>query len=238
VRAFAVHPSNPSDIIVGTGDYSRYGGAGMFRTVNNGATWSTIPLPVALPTCFYRIQYIPGSPNILIAASEKGLLRSTDGGSSWYTAVSGHASDLVIDPTNSDLQYACVFDNSPGVYKSTDRGNTWTRKAVFVAIFGRASLAICRSTPSTLALMVSYNNFLQGVFKSTDSGESWSIITANIRSLFGFDTDQLGHAQAIAIRPNDPNDIFVGGVKLARSTDGGGNWFLMVDGVFQHGDLT
>lgn len=237
VRAFAIHPSNPNEIIVGTGDEARYRGAGMFRTTDGGASWTQIPL-AGSPSSFFRIQFVPGNPNSLLAASNVALFRSTDGGNTWSVVVAGYATDLAIDPVNPDNQYAVVSNfSAAGVYKSTDRGASWTRKALPVTRFGRASLALCRNLPLTLVCMAESSMTLQAVLKSTDGGETWSAITSNLRSLFGFASNQILHAQAIAIRPSDPNDIIVGGVKLARSTNGGASWSLMDDNVFLHNDI-
>ncbi len=241
VRAFAVHPTNPSTIIAGTGDWARYGGAGMYRTTNSGTTWDRLLLPPGtFPGAYFRILYMPGDPNILLAASEHGVLRSTNGGTNWSVPLAGFATDLVIDPSNPNIMYTAIgYDSTaPGMYKSTDGGVTWTRKPSPVGQFGRASIAICRDAPSTIAFMVEYNNYLQGVLRSTNAGETWTIITSNLLGLPTFTEDQFGHAQAIAIRPNNPDDIFVGGVKLARTTGGGSNWISMIDESFEHEDMT
>ncbi|MEK9138052.1 MAG: hypothetical protein AAB393_13075, partial [Bacteroidota bacterium] len=240
VRGFAVNPSNLNEIIVGTGDFQRFPGAGMYRTSNGGSSWSFVPLPIGVtPSAFYRVIYLPGNTSVVLAASDGGVLRSTNGGSNWTVTLSGHATDLGIDPSNPLIQYTCVASiANPGVYKSTDAGVTWAWKPALVGIWGRASLAICRDAPNNIAVMVEGNNTLQAVIRSSNGGDTWTVITSNIRSLHGFDGGQIFHAQAIAFRPTNPNAIFVGGVKVAFSVDGGQNWLQMGDEVHKHDDVT
>jgi hypothetical protein len=56
-----------------------------------------------------------------------GIFLSTDAGRSWRPVLSDaqHVYDVTIDPRNPSLLYACGFDR--GVWRSVDRGETWTR---------------------------------------------------------------------------------------------------------------
>lgn len=253
VRAFAIHPSNFLEILAGTGDWRRYPGAGMYRSLNGGTSWDEVILPVT-PDSFFRIHYLPTNPNIVVAAcgsrgdaTRGGILRSTRGGvsDSWDFAhrdtggeMRGVATDLVLHPTNPSIQYACLLIpgsiSGRGVYKSTDSGATWTMltdpSLPTGSSFDRASIAICRDAPQNLALLVEDDNRLQGVFKSTDGGDTWTNITTG--SLANFGGNQVFHAQAIAFRPNDPQEIYVGAVGLAKTNDGGASWLI---GSGEHG---
>ena len=226
VRAFAVNPTNPGRIIVGTGDYLRARGGGMFQTANGGASWTQIPISPT-PDSFFRIHFLPSNPNVLLAASDQGILRSTDGGNTWTTRLSGFASDLIFHPTNANLQFACSHSGGRGVFKSTDAGVTWTRIVHAVlpdsGDFGRASIAICRDFPLHMALLVEGGFNLQGVYRTTNGGTTWTNITNN---LAGFGDGQIWHAQAIAYRPNDSNQIYVGAVDIAHTTNGGTTWLV------------
>jgi photosystem II stability/assembly factor-like uncharacterized protein len=56
-----------------------------------------------------------------------GIFVSTDGGGTWRNvlAEAQHVYDVTVDPRDPTRLYACGFDQ--GVYRSTDRGETWAR---------------------------------------------------------------------------------------------------------------
>jgi photosystem II stability/assembly factor-like uncharacterized protein len=225
VGDFAVNPSNTNDILVGTGDYNRYGGAGMFRTTNAGQTWAPISLPIS-PEAFFRINYLPGNSNVVLAASNRGLLRSTSGPNGpWTVVLSGFVADLAIHPTTPSTQFCCrasATGISGGIYKSTDSGQTWNFVSTGAPTnaFGIGQIAICRNTPSTLAFVYEWGNVIAGIRKSTNSGTTWTDISGSLLNTNG----QAFHALTIGIRPNNANEIYVGSVELYRSTDGGVTW--------------
>jgi len=224
VRGFAVHPTNPSLIVVGTGDWARSKGAGMFRSEDGGVTWVPTTLPAGIaPEYFYRVLFVPGAPDTLLAACELGILRSDDTGTTWTWRLAGHCTDLLLDSSSPLVGYACI--RAYGVFKTVDNGLNWTHLADTdlppPGQFGRASLAICRDDPSNVAMIVESANQLKGVYRTTDGGADWQDITGALGSFGG---DQIDHAQAIAIRPDDPDQIFIGAVTIARSDDGGASW--------------
>lgn len=256
VRAFAVDPVNDRHIIVGTGDHFRYYGSGMYETYDGGNSWSHRSTPSSA-SLYYRVIYQnrPSSPahQYVMAASSSGLFISSDRGLTWSSAqymdgdptTSGLWSDLVEHPTQSNTLYACVTGRwDPelnGVYKSFDYGETWFHLPNTTlpqgTDWGRASLAICRSAPDVLAVMVEGGSQLQGVYKTTDGGGNWTDITG---SLAGFGGGQIVHAQAIAIRPTNPDQIIVGAVSLALSNNGGATWLIgEASGInWGHADIT
>ena len=260
VRAFAVHPTNLDHIIVGTGDHRRYDGAGMFVTHDGGDSWNPVSVPQDAST-YYRIIYQnrPSSPahRYLIAASNWGLFRSTDGGVTWNTASyntgsptdEGIWSDLVEHPTQPNILYACNSQRASqyyvGVFKSEDWGETWTRLPSSVLPIGeqwsRASMAICRDAPDVLVVLVEAGNELEGVYRTENGGTDWTDITGALKtSDFSFGGGQVWHAQAVAIRPTDPDQVYVGAVEVARSDDGGQSWSIGADSGINwgHADIT
>lgn len=119
---------------------------------------------------------------------------------------------------------------------------------------GRISLALAPSNQNIIYALAEslesgkYYRGLHAVFRSTDSGNSgtWTAsvrnsdtqklnttlltnpYTAYFHSCFGSGTDsflnQGGYDQAIAVDPLDANRIWVGGIEMFRSDDGGKNW--------------
>lgn len=242
VGAFAVNPTNPDDILVGTGDYNRYGGAGIFRTTNAGGTWTRVTLPVS-PNTVQRIYYLPGNSNIVLAATSAGLLRSTAGANGpWTVQLTSFIGDLVIHPTNANIQYACratIAGTGGGVYRSTDAGVNWTQITTTGApsnAFGFAQIAISRSNPNTIIFMYEWSNRVQAIKKSIDGGTTWADISG---AAVSNDGTQATNNMAIAIRPNNANEFYAGMIEQWRSTDGGANWQRTDhDLIHRHDDQT
>jgi photosystem II stability/assembly factor-like uncharacterized protein len=249
IRAFAIDPADLDHIVVCTGDPGRYKGAGVWVSWDGGNVWIPSTLP-AVPEAFYRVDFRLGSSTILVAASELGILLSTDGGLSWEFRWQGPgnpwdhpATDLRIHPTNGLRMYAVA--QGLGFLASVDGGLTWNAVPGSTGLpaassWGRASLAISPDTPSTLAVLIgTTGDDLLGVWRSTDSGTSWVNVTGNLPDI---GQTQMFHAQAITFEPGNTDHIWAASVNLARTADGGATWIRDNDpgATFQvgHSDVT
>src|SRR5215211_6991771 len=139
-------PSQPKTFYMGVAS------GGLFRTTDNGATWTPItdgkvPLgstgSVAVADSDPNVIYLgTGSDSVRSNVSTgRGVYKSTDGGETWkfiglYNA--GQIGAVRIHPTNPDI--VCVAaggdifksNNERGVFKTTDGGKTW-RKVLFIS---------------------------------------------------------------------------------------------------------
>lgn len=143
---------NNDIIYVGSGENnssrSSYSGYGMFKSSNNGETWTNIGLTETHH--IGRIIIHPSDPNTLWVGalghlysenSERGVYKSTDGGNTWTKTLfvnnrTGIA-DLAMHPTNPNVLIAAAWEKDrkawnfeeagPGtaMYRSEDGGNTW-----------------------------------------------------------------------------------------------------------------
>ncbi len=198
--AIAYAPSDPQVVYVGSGEAAfsadSYHGAGLFKSTDGGATWSVLATETFAETSFSDLKVDPASPQVLLAATSRGIagrgpggpperpprgvFRSTDGGATWTQRLDGNATDLEPDPTNFARMYAGlgeIFgDAANGVFRSFDGGLTWTRidgplvpweNTPFAERgVGRVELAIAPSQPGTL--YVSIQDSINGV--PNDSG--------------------------------------------------------------------
>lgn len=254
IGALAINPTTPEIVYCGTGEANSAGfsyfGFGVYKSVNGGQTWQ----PKGLEESRYisRIAIHPENPEqIWVAAmgelfapgGQRGIFYSENGGDTWQQKLfvndSTGASDVVLHPTNPDIVYAAMWQRvrTPevrrvggrwsGIYKTIDRGENWTRLSSGLPPIGenvgRIGLAISRSNPDVLyACYADDPGYFLGVFRSSDAGESWTRTNdsglENMYSNFGW------YFGNIRVRPDNEDMVFVLGVTLHRSENGGASW--------------
>ena len=233
-----------------------YGGTGIYRSTDGAKTWEHVGLPTS--GAFGRIAVDPKDPktifaaasgNLYVPAGQRGLWRSTDGGDSWKKVLSGDnnttgAVDVSIDPKNTDNILASMWDHyrtpdgrfyagvGSAVYRSTDGGDTWTRindvTMPAATDNGRIGVTFSPADPSRAYAIIA--NKLDGTFgaffRSNDGGATWTktpVASGSMsQSSFGW---WFGR---IFADPNQKDRIFVPGVSLVTSTNGG-DTFITAD---------
>ncbi len=108
----------------------------LYRSRNGADTWEKVTLPDGVNGPV-GLQVDPTDPKRLYLAAwgrmhsggdtRGGIYLSTDAGTSWKQVLNrdNHVYDVTIDPKHPEQLYACGFESS--VWRSTDRGVTWTR---------------------------------------------------------------------------------------------------------------
>jgi len=153
--------------------------------------------------------------NIYARTYSGKIFKSTDGGANWraLSNILG-VNSLVIDPTTSSKIYV---GTDHGVFKSIDRGESWTSANTGLVAGSITKVAIDATTTSTLYAVASFD----GVFKSTNGGTSWVSINTGLPSN--------AYIQSLAVDPIVSSTIYVSyglpdGFRLMKSIDGGESW--------------
>lgn len=241
--ALAIDTRNPDVLYAGTGEMSSnidaYTGAGIFKTLDGGATWR--PIGLTNVGAFSRIIVHPSSSDIIYAGAAKnngGFYRSVDGGNTWSRTFTESVSDVTIDPTDPNRVW--IGTMSKGVYRSDDGGKTFTLKNDGIGepgnTVGRISVQAAPSRPSTLYALVFETlgtgdaaQYFSRIYKTTNGGEDWNKVYSG-RDFLNLPSNSQGwYNNVIAIKPNDPNTVVAGGISIVRTTDGGasGNWYYI-----------
>ena len=228
-------------------------GDGVYRSTDGGDTWENIgwgDLNIITqirvdPTNTDRI-YAAAMGVPFERDNARGLYRTEDGGQNWEQVlfVSDQAGiiDLVMDENNPNHLYAAAWDRirnnmestvageNAKIYESTDGGDTWALLGGGLPTEEQGRIGLAQASVNGDIMYASYtgtNSQLFNIFKTTDGGVNWAPvlnpasenpISDNVLGGFGW------YFGKIRVNPADPDDIYVLGVDLWRSRDGGENW--------------
>ena len=209
VHALAIDPRTPSTIYVGTEHDA-------FKSTDGGASWTKITEGLYTEDIggliVLALAIDPVNPAIVYAICNVGLYKTADGGQSWKILPRADIIEsLAVDPRFPTNVYAGT--RSSGVYKSTDRGETWTAANAGNENTGVSALAVDPENSSIVYAGIYQQDVFrsgEGVLRSTDGGASWSQINEGLTN-----TD----VRALAIDPQDPTKVYAG-------TYGGGVFVL------------
>lgn len=244
VTSLAVDPIDTDVMYAATGEALVGGppGAGIFKSVNGGASWFQLPSTNnGNFTSVNRIAHHPTASGTLYAASGSAtqIFRTTDGGASWNSVLTTTSlpADVKIHATspNRVLVGCTPFTGTQGeVFLSTDGGATWSDQTtggsnMLPDTTGRCEVAFGPGN----TMYVSMDRNMDG--DAWIEGELWRSITASPSwSLRPHSEDLLGGQgswdNTIWVDPTDGNRVVVGGVAMWRSTNGGLNWDDIADG--------
>ena len=194
------HESNPSD--------------GLFRSLDNGDTWVQV-----LPNI--PLTDIPYSPSDIEITSSGNIIIGT------MKNLDGQGGATILTSASGDINTWEIQEEYKLLIEQNDSYN----------IPGRVVLSSCISAPevvygvigsgflNNMGFNLSYGNY---IIKSLDGGITWEQI--NLPTSAGGDWASLAwHALEVEVAPQDPETIFIGGLELYRSNDGGLNWTNLSD---------
>ncbi len=249
IGAIAIDPNNSSIIYAGTGEgyfnVDALRGAGILKSTDAGATWALTTTfgssPSGFPYYINDIYIRPDNSSLLFAATNSGLYRSTNAGTSWLYVPKNtgtrRATQIVADANNPGTFYVAYGNfSTDGIHKTTDGGVSFTKLSGGFPTNGfyRISMAISKSNPLVLYAVltdtVTYGT--HSVRKTTDGGASWTAVTTPTDlALGGTHLGRQGwYNNVVAVHPTDANLVYVGGINSFRSTNGGTGWTQMTNG--------
>jgi photosystem II stability/assembly factor-like uncharacterized protein len=239
----AIAPSDASVLYAGTGEQnnrqSTSWGNGVYRSDDGGDRWRHLGLTETRH--IGKVEVHPENPDVVYVAAlgnlwspstERGVFRSTDGGSTWekvlFVDEFTGAVDLVMNPEDPEVLYAATYQRlrkawgfngggpGSGIYRTTDGGDTWSELTTGIPAGdkGRIGLAIAASSPNVLNALIEHADAeARGTYRSEDGGDSWERVNSlNPRPMY---------YSEIFIDPTDPERVYVLATDTYRSEDGG-----------------
>ena len=214
--------------------------ASSFRNVMKLAADGSGNIYAATKNYTYKYNHVPGEYTV-----EGGLFKSTNGGTSWTKISSTDMTTNYFTPTDvipittNTIIYAVGKSGTTngGIYRTTNDGTNWAKivSNLPTSNYGRIALAQDPSSSNTLySVFQSYDTThagdagLKGIYKSTDGGVKWTQLTSPPKIVstgnMSYLKNQGWYDNVIAVDPNNSNNIYVGGVDMMKSTNGGSSW--------------
>lgn len=213
-----VGPNNANTYYVGSP------AGGIWKSTDSGSSWTALSdqLPqigvsgIAIDYNDSNTIYIATGDDDALDTYSVGVLKSTDGGTTWNTTglVFGNtysrSNDIYINPNDSNMLWVATSD---GVFKTTDGGLTWANK-----LAGDVKDLKIKPNDYNVLYAVKDNKF----HKSTDAGETFIEVTTT-----GLPTNT--SRMAIAVTPANPAVVYLLNANTTfegvyKSTDSGANF--------------
>jgi photosystem II stability/assembly factor-like uncharacterized protein len=190
--------------------------------------------PTQLSNAIDLIQMDPRSPGTLLAGTASAqLFVSKDNAESWTrlpfpAALRSTLHAILIDPGASNTYWVAVSSevtNHAGLFRSTDGGLTWARRAALdpkqvwsLAFWPRDSQTMAAGTAD-------------GVLLSSDGGDTWTEAGRRL-------TDRPHPVVSLAFDPEDRNTLYAGTPHLAwKTSDRGVTWHRLARGMQADSDI-
>ena len=232
VSAILIDKTDANTIYLGTGDRDAgdAAGIGVYKSTDGGSSWQQMNTGITSATVGKIIQH-PTQSQTLLAATSSGVAITTNGGILWTIKVTGNFQDIQFNPSNPSIVYATA---SGAFYRSTDAGSTWTKITGFPTAVNRGAIGVGLSDPNVVYFLLSNSSSsaFAGFYKSTDAGASFQLVvnTPNILAGDCAGTETTGQGWydlAITVEPSDINTVYVGGVNIWKSINGGTSWQVL-----------
>lgn len=254
-RGFAIHPNN-SNIVLAAGEIpGRYHPlmgdlkkGFIYKSVNGGDSWYKVWSGEALArvllfdyehtdTLYCSTGIFDAYPNNanpeMLEQGGEGVLKSIDGGESWFNINKGlenlSVGFLEMHPTNPEILYAATGDGffsqeqygyEGAIYKTVDGGENWLLSlGTGLAYF--SVVTISKSNPDIV-----YAGHEGDFYRSDDAGESWLKHPKPDLTPWGPPGISGGIPISATVDPDNPDVVFVNSYSGGnyKSVDGAKTW--------------
>jgi photosystem II stability/assembly factor-like uncharacterized protein len=221
IARIRVHPTNPNIVYVAASghEWTYNPDRGVYKTSDGGKTWQKILYSNEKVGAIDLVMH-PTNPEMLIASTwnrvrerfsdpvpggEDGLYKTTDGGKTWKELTNGLPDtkytgrvglDLCL--TKPNIVYAFVDNHTPVGMPPEGQRDSYGRLRTYPDIVGAE------------------------IYRTNDFGDTWAKVPpANAQQMQRFGGTYGWVFSQIKVDPNNENTLFLMGVGMIKSTDGG-----------------
>ena len=207
---------------------------GLYRSADNGASWTQVLPNIIGKDVPYAVSDIEISGDNIYVGTTNNL--NNEGGSCILKSNTGLANSWTI---NTDYKDAITSDSEFNIPGRVELSSSESNPSIVYAIIGAGS-----DTELLEGFGTAKGKY---IVKTTDSGLTWDYINIPNEDNSGRNWAYLSwHAFSISVKPDDANTIFIGGLDIYKSEDGGNSWNKVSDWVlmyygggdqYVHGDI-
>lgn len=216
---------------------------GLYRRRSDGdGGWDTLLAGLPPRPAVRAVKVHPEDPDVVLAGTQDGPYRSTDGGDTWertgFPVRDLAVWSLAVDPTDAAVWFCGTGPSH--VYRSTDSGATWSLLAGAVLTerleMGFPTRLIDLVVDPTDRRRIFAGVEVGGIMTSADGGETWTdccdglvaLATEPRRQsalLSGADFEGMLDTHALAMSSARPGTMFLAvRMGIFRTDDGGRTW--------------
>lgn len=242
VTGIGIDPNNSNIVYIATGDgfgsdtYS----VGVLKSTDGGLSFNTTGLTFTIaqtirPT---KILMHPTNSNKHWVSTSNGIYMTTDAGASYNRVQTGFIWDIEMNPSDTNIIYA----SSTEFHKSTNGGLSFNKVQTGLPsrfAVNRMVIAVTPDNPATVYGLfgASSDASFYGLYKSVDTGNTW-LQMSNSPNILSSSNDGSGsggqswYDLAIAVSPDNEDEVFIGGVNVWKSINSGANWNISAHWVW------
>jgi len=219
IARIVIHPENPDIVYVAASghEWTDNKERGVFKTTDGGKTWKKI---------FYINEKI-GAIDLVMDPSDRNVLYA-----SMWNRIRRRWSDPRPGPGD-------------GIFKTTDGGKTWnhlTNGLPPSEFTGRIGISVAQTNPNIVYAFIDNHEVKRKpkegeldsygrkrvpvakgaeVYRSDDKGETWTKVSPSNQMMERFSATYGWVFGQICVDPNDENIVYIMGLGIGKSTDGG-----------------
>ncbi len=245
VNDIAVNPLDTNIMYMATGDgdgaYALYTPTtvGVLKSMDAGKTWAPSGLYYtisstgpSISTC-NELLLNPVDTNIIFCATSAGVFLSTNSGNYWTNVLANeNVYDVQYEPGNYKVVYASTLNGQ--FFRSSNSGATFSQITSGLPGpqgFARMEIGVSAANPAYVYILAadSVDGGFLGLYQSTDTGKTFSTMSTT-PDILGWNANGSGtggqgwYDLSIAVSPANATTLFIGGVDIWESTNGGSTW--------------